>query len=442
MASEVLPVAQSPMLSSPSQSPVGSIGRLLKPNHSKMMLNIDSLKMLEPGRKKLTSVETQRVVAVLDETIKKLQLVSLFQHAFENLDRYSIVFGTELMGALREHQRLQDSMQRQLRLMNKESDECEEEDGSKWTRKNLAETLDVNLTAFGEGVRSSVRNTLRLFLTNPTACEALTSESHVRDAAAQKLLQFLSELRGCLFEMLLTSPLEHNEKMCYLQEISLRDNKNREYLATLEEELNAAILDRDTEIGKKNETIRQLKISLHQLEKLSESQVKRITQEAENQQKADQRALEGKSAKLQHELQQLRSHLNGTISEHREVELSLRKKKYKVETEIENWIQKYDADMGEKQAELEELEALYEEEKAHLAELKEKLATVEVEYAQIEEERRQAQLRKEAEEKEHANKVQAATIIQAHWRGYQVRKTTKSKKKKKKGKGKGKKGKK
>ncbi|XP_075069883.1 dynein regulatory complex protein 10 [Mixophyes fleayi] len=450
MASEVLPVTRSPMLSSPqpSQSPVGTVARLLKPNQNKMQHNINSLKMLEPGRKKLSSVETQRVVAVLDETIKKLQLVSLFGHANENLDRYSIVFGTELMGALREHQRLQDSMQRQLKLLNKEADEGEEEVGSQWTKKNMAETVDGTFAAFREGVKSSVRNTLRLFLTNPTSCEALRSENHARDQASQKLIKILSELRGFLYEMLLTSPLEHNEKMCYLQEISIRDRKNREHLETLEEHLNAAILDRDTEIAKKNEIIRQLKIGLHQLEKFSESQVKRIMQEAESQQKADQRALEGKSAKLQQELQQLRSQLNGNISENREIELSLRKKKYKVETEIENWIQKYDADMGEKQAELEELEAVYEEEKGQLAELKEKLEVAEVEYVQIVEQRRLAQLRKEAADQEQANKIRAATIIQAHWRGFQVRRKMKSKKKKKKkgkkasGKGKGKKGKK
>lgn len=100
------------------------------------------------------------------------------------------------------------------------------------------------------------------------------------------------------------------------------------------------------------------------------------------------------------------------------------------------------------QAEIEEIEGLYEEEKAQLEELKEKLAVLEVEYVQIMEERRQAQLRKEEAEKELANMNRAAVIIQAHWKGYQVRKSMKSKKKKKKkgkgigGKGKGKKGKK
>ncbi|XP_068127593.1 dynein regulatory complex protein 10 [Hyperolius riggenbachi] len=429
MASEVLPVSQVPLLVSPQQYEIG--GKVLR-SVQKLQPTAEGMKMLEPGRKKLSSVETQRVVAVLDDTIKRLEIVSLFQHAIENLDRYSIVFGSELSGALREHQRLRDNMQRQLNHFSQEAAEEEDEAESVWEKSR------VDMAVLHQGVQSSVRNILRLFLANPTASKTLRAEGQARNQDFQKLIQVLSELRGFLFEMLLTSPLEKDERMHYLQELTLRDHKNREALSALEEELNAAILDRDNEIAKKNEIIRQLKISLHQLEKASETQVRRTMQEAENQQKSDRRASEGKCAKFQQDLQQLRTQLNGAIAENREIELSLRKKKYKVETEIENWIQKYDADMGDKQTELEELEAVYEEEKAQLAELKEKLAVLEVEYVQIMEERRLAQLRKEAEEEELARKNHAATIIQAHWKGYQVRKTMKSKKKKKKGKGKGK----
>ncbi|KAG9487113.1 hypothetical protein GDO78_007143 [Eleutherodactylus coqui] len=444
MASDVLSMTQPAMLPSPQplQSSPGSVGKLLKLCPVKMLPNIDSMAMLEPGRKKLTSIETQRVVAVLDESIRKLELVSLFHHAIENLERYSVIFGLELTGALREHKRLQDNMQRHLQRM----EGGEDESGFQWGK--MAETADVHFDALRQGVESSVRNIVRLFLTNPTASQALRSEGRIRDQASQTMIHFLSELRTFVFEMLLTRPLEQNDRMTYLQEMTLRDHNNRGVLVALEEELNAAILDRDTEIAKKNEGIRQLKINLHQLEKFSENQVKRTIQEAEKQQKSDSRASEGKIAKLEQDLQQLRSQLTGTIAENREIELSLRKKKYKVETEIENWIQKYDGDMGEKQAELEELEGMYEEEKAQLAELKEKLAVLEVEYVQIMEERRQAQLKKEEAEKELAKMKRAAVVIQAHWKGYQVRKSMKSKKKKKKkgkgagGKGKAKKGKK
>ena len=46
---------------------------------------------------------------------------------------------------------------------------------------------------------------------------------------------------------------------------------------------------------------------------------------------------------------------------------------FRRETELENWIQKYDREMGEKQDELEQLQVEFTEETAELKELEEKL---------------------------------------------------------------------
>lgn len=66
-------------------------------------------------------------------------------------------------------------------------------------------------------------------------------------------------------------------------------------------------------------------------------------------------------------------------------------------------------------------------------ELEERFKTLELEYNQIQEERRIARERREAAERELLFSVQAATIIQAFWRSFKVRKALKSKKKKKGG---------
>ena len=46
---------------------------------------------------------------------------------------------------------------------------------------------------------------------------------------------------------------------------------------------------------------------------------------------------------------------------------------FRRETELENWIQKYDREMGEKQDELEQLQTEFTEESTELKELEEKL---------------------------------------------------------------------
>ena len=52
---------------------------------------------------------------------------------------------------------------------------------------------------------------------------------------------------------------------------------------------------------------------------------------------------------------------------------TLSQRAFRRETELENWIQKYDREMGEKQDELEQLQTEFTEETADLKELEEKL---------------------------------------------------------------------
>ncbi|RXM98193.1 IQ domain-containing protein D [Acipenser ruthenus] len=366
----------------------------------------DSLKILDPASKKLSCLEAQRIASVLEECIRKAELSTLLPYCLHSLDRFGVVLGAELTGALQEHCRLGDNLQTLL-----------ERQEPRWGE----------MGALQQAIRSSLRNVLRLFQANPVACQTLRSEKGKRDPAGQELVRGLTELRGIVFDKLLTGPAEDRERARYVQEVALQHHKNM------------------VVISKKNEMIRQLKSSLHQTEKLSDDFLKKTRHESDKQLQSDQKASEVKCGKLQQEITQLRSQLNNLITENCESELALRKRKYKVETEIENWIQKYDADMGEKQVELEQLHAVYTEEQGELKELEEHFAVLDQEYSQIMEERRLAREKKEQEERELVLMIRAATLIQALWKGYKVRKMMKSKKKGKKGKGKkgkGKKGKK
>ncbi|XP_064153776.1 dynein regulatory complex protein 10 isoform X6 [Anguilla rostrata] len=189
---------------------------------------------------------------------------------------------------------------------------------------------------------------------------------------------------------------------------------------------------------KKNEVIRKLKSSMLQREKMSEDFTFRMLQDVENQNLSYRKTSEGRRANMQQDINQLCTQLKNLITKNREVEMTLRKKRNKVESEIENWIQKYDADMGEKQVELEEVSVYYAQESKELQELEEHYKVLELEFSQIMDERRLAQELKEEEERERVIKEQNAVIIQAYWRGFQVRKEMKGKptgKKGKKGKG-------
>lgn len=75
---------------------------------------------------------------------------------------------------------------------------------------------------------------------------------------------------------------------------------------------------------------------------------------------------------------------------HRKEEEILRGKKFKIQSEVENWINKYDQEMEEKQNELDDILVIFNEETMQLNELETRYATIQREYEHIEIERAMA----------------------------------------------------
>ncbi|NXI61308.1 DRC10 protein, partial [Anseranas semipalmata] len=392
----------------------------------KATIALDTMKVLDPRWLKPDSIETERIVSVLDETIAKLELSCLIPRIIDSLDRFSGLLGPEITSNLIEHQKLSNKMEHLLTS-------SEEEDTMK------AEEQRVSLCLLEQHLKCSVRNILRLLLASPSLCEALKREVWARKPPAEAFIKAFGEFRNFMLERLLTSPAEEEEKVQFMQDVSLRIKKNTETITALQAELVAAIWTRDEELQKKDNMMKDLKNSMQDLAEDCETNILQIKREGEKRQKEELQASRARCARLQQDIQQLGAQLKKLVVEHRASELALRKRKCRVEMEILNWIQKYDTDMAEKQAEYEEVHAAYTKEKDQLSLLMEKHALLLQEYSQIEEERRICQEKKKQAMEELTTMTLAATRIQAFWRGFLIRSTFKLKKKKKgKGKGKGK----
>ncbi|XP_040842815.1 dynein regulatory complex protein 10-like isoform X1 [Ochotona curzoniae] len=410
-------------------------------------------KPLVPSKSKLTTIEAKRIMTVLDETIYKVELVTLLSYVASNPEVTEGVLGEDVAAMIREHQDLCEllldaasHLQEQEQQLLQEEDEAE---GEGWlqARRSSLEMQKASLLPLLQQIRDSTRNVLRVLLSSPQVASFLQMQTQGRSAEAQSFIDNLLELRGFLFEKLLTSPMEAREKAQFIQDVSRRNRRNQEMIDILENELAVGMKRRKAEVEKENFVIQELKNHLHQVLKFSENNLARIKQEAEKQQKADARASQARLAKIQQDILLLRMQFNNLVTENREAEQALRKKKYKVETEVENWIQKYDTEMSEKQEEYEDLEVVHKEEKAQLEELKRKHDVLVEEYSQIRTEREILSKKRMEAEHEMVRMVRAATIIQAVWKGYLVRSMLRSKKKKRakakgkdkdKGKGKGK----
>lgn len=203
------------------------------------------LRILDPSRTKLSTVETKRIISVLDEAIFRVELVSVFSHVIENLDEFSAALGPDLTGAFREHLRLSNILE--FMLSHQEKENVLYIGSGKGTFFGLVDP-EGHLTLQVEGLKSSVRNILRLLYTNTVACQALRDVAYSRDQSVHKFINCLTKQRAFLFEQLLTTPLEEKEKGRFLHEVFQRDKKNMEVAAGLEEELTAAVQNRDEEV--------------------------------------------------------------------------------------------------------------------------------------------------------------------------------------------------
>lgn len=197
----------------------------------------DSLKIVDPSRKKLVSLETQRIAGILDECIKKVETIALLPVAIAHPGLLSVSVDPELSETLKDHWRVGERY---------ESLEKHTQEGQMPEAKKNPDVADT--------VHSSLKDMFRKIQACPTAGRAITSVAdHVteRDEGPQALSKGLCELRSVLLERLLTTPAEERERISRMQEMSQRYHNNLELVASLEAEVAAAIKDRDEEVWDK-----------------------------------------------------------------------------------------------------------------------------------------------------------------------------------------------
>lgn len=73
---------------------------------------VEVIQRADPARKKLTSVEAQRVMAVLDEGIRRIELITVLPFVTRSLSRFAILLGSELTAMLEDHANLEDEYER------------------------------------------------------------------------------------------------------------------------------------------------------------------------------------------------------------------------------------------------------------------------------------------------------------------------------------------
>lgn len=213
-----------------------------------------SLKSLVPSNTKLTTIETKRIMSVLDETIQKVELVTLLGYVASNEEGLEDILGKDITRAVREHKDLCQALLDHVgHLQEEERRSKEEEDFEEeaWFKDHLLsiERQKSHLLPLKQQVKDSTKNILRLLLKNPQAARLLQMQTQGRSAGAQSFIENLVELRGFLFEKLLTSPMEARDKIQFIQDITKRNMRNQEVIDALENELAVRMKSRAAEVS-------------------------------------------------------------------------------------------------------------------------------------------------------------------------------------------------
>lgn len=293
-----------------------------------------------------------------------------------------------------------------------------------------ARELGKQLSAIAKNLSNSCKNILRAINANPSAAKEIVKHKDKMSPELQEFVNKLNELKGILRIRLLTTPLEEKDQEEYLKETAEKAVQNKKLIEKLEKELAEVTADKDEQVKLKTLKIRKLQNDIHQIDKSAVENIRRVKAEADNTIATEMKGSESKTQAVYQELVLAKETLNNLTTAHREQEQDLRRRKFKAETEVENWIQKYDQDMGQLQEEFETIERIYSEEKKQLMELEERFSSLEKEYVKIRKEREDSKKWKEESERRLIRMMRAATTIQAYWRSYKVRKLLKVRKKK------------
>ena len=260
--------------------------------------------------------------------------------------------------------------------------------------------------------------------------EAIVSETMSRFLSALHALQEQAGAR------LSTTVEEDKEGRETFEEVKARDEKAGQQVKQLQKELRAERASREADVSSRDAVLRKLRATLDTITNTAADEVKAIEEEGKAQEQADHATGAEREAALRAELARLKGELGSRRKEHRESEEALRKKKARCEGEVEQWIAKYDAEVGERYEELKALKAIYAEETAQLAELEAHFARLAAEReAELEAERRVAEelARQQAQERALHD---GAARIQAVFRGKTERRLLEKRKAGKGGKGK------
>eukprot|EP01112_Ceratiomyxa_fruticulosa_P006887 TRINITY_DN1780_c0_g3_i6.p1 TRINITY_DN1780_c0_g3~~TRINITY_DN1780_c0_g3_i6.p1 ORF type:complete len:444 (+),score=123.29 TRINITY_DN1780_c0_g3_i6:93-1424(+) len=378
------------------------------------------------SKTKLNSTGAQRMMLVLDECSQKIGFLSLLtKEILSAPESFKSLFGsTNVANLIVDLRQFEESYQN---MLQNPSATQEEKDSALLT------------------VHWAVRNLARALRDNPNLIEQLknfqTKSGVVRNPSLKAFLGMIEELKDMTYQQLITTIEEEDSKNSFLGEILAKEQKVSSELKSLQTQLSELRSQREKEASQRINIITKLKEEIQEIQAASTNQIKHVEKETKLRETVDMKGFKEIEGVKKEELDRFGKSLDEKVVQNKKKEYLLRKKKFAVERELENWVAKYDQDMEEKEAEIDGLATEYTKEQQQLAEMEKYLGELEQEYEKLLSEEKKEEASKQRETAMRQKIDDAARIIQKAWKAYLKRKgklnaSTSKKKKRSKEKGK------
>ncbi|XP_063772636.1 dynein regulatory complex protein 9 isoform X3 [Pseudophryne corroboree] len=254
---------------------------------------------------------------------------------------------------------------------------------------------------------------------SPLTSDNLKKVQADRQFAADIIADMLIELEtsGSFLSLQRAVAMEKEKKANFYDTIA-REQEGRKKIKALQKQLQDVRLEKKVEMQSRTELIAHLKDQLQEMKAKTSMEGRYAKKDTELQVSQTQRKCNIVESDLQLEIQKIKEKTDEEIRVHVEIENFLRQHQQELEEKLEYWMEKYDKDTEEKQAELNALKTA----KVNDLTLLQDLAKQYTEYEKVIIEDRLEKEKAQQQKKQKKLELASAIKIQAWWRGMMVRK--------------------
>lgn len=334
---------------------------------------------LAPIKRNLTRMETELVYRVIKEGVKKFREWKRLMFIVEDDKMIFSLQDVSLRSLVMNHQRM--------------------------TSQIYSPEFDVPQLI---GIIESFKNIIRYLYSNGLSFKAFAKQTDkMGEDHRERFCESLKELSDIVYEMLLTGKKEEMERNKFLLQNMKKARGSLVTIKKLEENLREKVKVKAHEINAQDLVVRQYQQKIDTLVNSSTEENNTKLNEAAKQILSTQKTQEHRKEKYTQEVQDMKKKLMDIKKENFGKEGEMRKRKFKMSTELRNWVRKYDSDMGWRQEEIEEIQEENRKDLEQISELESHFVSVEEQYNLIMEERRLKEEEKSRKLKEQFRRVAA-----------------------------------